>query len=475
MKLKLLILGLFILLIKPCNTVHAQKGYKIDVTIHGIQDTSLILGYYFNNKMLVNDTIQLDSKGSGSFTGEEALKGGVYIIYISDKSFFDFIVDDEQHFSMEADNDNPVKTLKVKGNNQEKAFNSYQKFINSQQVKATSLQNSLKNNSETYPDSVDIWKKELSSINDEVNSYWDDIIQNHKNTFLSSFINAMKEVEIPDMNPEKNLPDSVVRWKNYEYYKMHYFDNIDMTDDRMLRTPFFTKKLETFFTKTIFQVPDSVIQESNRVIAMAKGNKEMEKYLIQFTFNMANESKIMGMDAAVVALGEKYYLSGYADWVDDEFITKLQERVDKMKPNLLGNTAPDLKLVSPNNEYYRLSEIYAPYTIVVFWEPDCGHCKKEIPILKKDVWDKYQKYGIKIFAVYTQHEKKPWTDFIEEKQLEEWYNVFDPYNQSNFRNLYDIYSTPVVYILDKDKKIVAKRIGVEQIPDFLDHELKIKK
>jgi len=453
---------------------NAQEGYKIDVTINGWKDTTLILGHYFNKKMLVNDTIMLDSNGKGSFEGEKALPGGVYIIYMPDQKYFDFLVDDEQHFSLHTNKENSIENLIIKGNKQEKAFNEYQKFISSQQKKANNIQDKLKERAEKEPDSAKVWRNELQELSQEVNKYWDDIIKEHENTFLSSFVTAMKDVKVPDFSDE-SLPDSVAQWKRYSYYRDHYFDNINMNDERLLRTPFFTNKLENYFTKTVFQIPDSVVKESVRVIEMADQNYEMKKYLIQFTFNMANESKLMGMDAAMVALADKYYLSGEADWVDKEFIEKLEERVSKLKPNLIGNKAPDLKLVSPNNEYYRLSEVYAPLTILVFWEPECGHCKKEIPRLKEEVWNKYYDKGVKIFAVYTQHEKEPWTSFIEEHQLEEWINVNDPYNQSNFRNLYDIYSTPVIYILDQDKKIVAKRIGAEQVPGFIDHFLKLNK
>ncbi|WP_075602825.1 TlpA family protein disulfide reductase [Saccharicrinis aurantiacus] len=464
------IIFLFIATVTFVTSATAQ-GYKIDVNINGWQDTTLILGHYFNKKMLVNDTIDLDSNGNGTFTGEEKLPGGVYIIYMPDQNFFDIIIDDEQHFQIAADKSNPVNTLTVKNNKQEAAFNKYQRFIAKQQEKAKSLQEQIKTSPEDP--SVADWKEELGSLSTEVNKQWDHITANNPNTFLASFITAMREVEIPDFAADKSLNDSIIQWKKYEYYKNHYFDNIDLKDDRLLRTPFFTNKLESFFTKTVFQMPDSLSKEAKRIVKLAEGNSEMEKYLIQYTFNLVNESKVMGMDAAMVDLAETFYLSGKADWVDQEFIDKLQDRVSKLKPNLLGNTAPDLKLYTPNKEAYKLSEVFANYTILVFWEPDCGHCKKEIPKIKELVYDKYQDKGVKVFAVYTQFETEHWTEFIEEKQLEEWINVYDPYNQSNFRNLYDIYSTPVIYVLDKDKNIVAKRIGAEQIPDFLDHQFNL--
>ena len=454
-----------------CINSKAQQGYKIDVTIKGWKDTTLILGHYFNKKMLVNDTIYIDSNGKGTFEGSDALPGGVYIIYMPDQKYFDIIVDDEQHFSISTDKNDPVQSLSIKGNKQEKAFNDYQKFIFDRQNKANSLNEKLKTNSNEKLDSVAIWREELNNLSKEVNSYWDNILKNYSGSFLASFINAMREIEVPEFK-ELNEPDSLIQIKRYQYYKTHYFDNMDLNDDRLLRTPFFVNKLESFLTKTVIQIPDSVVKESVRVISMASNNKDMQKFLIQYTFNMVNDSKLMGMDAAMVALGEKYYLSGIADWVDEEFIEKLEERITKLKPNLIGNQAPDLKMISPNNQHYRLSEIYAPITILIFWEPDCGHCKKEIPKLKELVWDKYQDNGVKIFAVFTQHETEKWTEFITEHQLEEWINVYDPYHQSNFRNLYDIHSTPAIYILDENKKIIGKRIGAEQVPGFLDHYFK---
>jgi thiol-disulfide isomerase/thioredoxin len=469
---KTLIAVIFFLVFNIFNT--KAQGYKIDITIHGWQDTTLILGHYFNKKMLVNDTILIDEKGKGQFEGEEPLPGGVYIIYMPDQKYFDIIIDEQQHFSIEANKEEPVQSLVIKGNDQEKAFNKYQRYIADQQNIANTIQSKIKENADKQSDSIEIWKSELNEITQNVNSYWDKIIDSHKGTFLSSFIKAMREIKLPDFD-QGNTPDSIIQWKRYAYFKEHYFDNMDMNDDRLLRTPFFTNKLESFFAKTVFQIPDSIIKESIRVIEMANENKEMEKYLIQFTFNSVTESKIMGMDAAIVALAEKYYLSGYADWVDEEFLTKLEDRVSKIKPNLIGGLAPELKLMTPENHYIRLSEVYANLTILVFWEPDCGHCKKEIPLLKENVVDKYFDKGVKVFAVYTQHEKDEWTDFIAEKQLEEFINVWDPYNQSKFRNLYDIYSTPSIFILDKDKKIIAKRISSEQIPGFIDQYLKNNK
>jgi thiol-disulfide isomerase/thioredoxin len=171
------------------------------------------------------------------------------------------------------------------------------------------------------------------------------------------------------------------------------------------------------------------------------------------------------MDAVYAHIGEKYYLSGDATWADSAFIASLTDRIKKIKPNVIGNIAPNLILESNDGKWYNLYQIKASYTILVFWDPDCGHCQKAIPKLL-EIYKKYEKQGVMVYAVYTQGDGPKWADYIQKNELS-WINVWDPYNTSKFRDNYDIYSTPVIYVLDESKKIIAKRIEVEDIDNML--------
>jgi thiol-disulfide isomerase/thioredoxin len=255
------------------------------------------------------------------------------------------------------------------------------------------------------------------------------------------------------------------------FVKVHYFDNIDLTDDRLIRTPFFQQKIEYYFNNALLQMPDTVAEAAIRVIETSRPNPEMFKYLVPNIFNIVNESNIMGMDAAMVAIAEKYYLTGEAEWTTEEFINNLRTRVEELKPALLGQTAHDLKMENPQGEFFRLHEVRAPITIIAFYEPDCSHCKKEMPLLYNDVYLKYRDKGVQVFAVYNLVDKEQWNKFIDDNRMYDWINVYDPYQNTGFRRYFDIKSTPMIYILDKDKKIIGKRIDVEQIPSFLDHLL----
>ncbi|HEY1040453.1 MAG TPA: TlpA disulfide reductase family protein, partial [Bacteroidia bacterium] len=187
-----------------------------------------------------------------------------------------------------------------------------------------------------------------------------------------------------------------------------------------------------------------------------------------------------------------------ATWLDDKQLDKVIKRADILRHLLIGKKAQDLQLIDTSgikaiqkmgidtiNDSKRLTDAYyknqdaiqkllvpmynikADYTVLVFWDVDCGHCKKEIPIIQ-EAYHKMKKEGVsvEVMAVYTQHEYAKWKTFIKDSKLD-WINVADAVHLNNLKEKYDIFSTPVIYVLDKNKVIQAKRIGAEQIEDVI--------
>jgi thiol-disulfide isomerase/thioredoxin len=122
-----------------------------------------------------------------------------------------------------------------------------------------------------------------------------------------------------------------------------------------------------------------------------------------------------------------------------------------------------------NKMFNHLYSVNADFIILVFWDVDCGHCQKEIPKLIKLYNElKLDKKDVKVYSVYTLHEGDKYLKYIADNGLKDWINVYDGAHINNVTVKYDVYSTPVIYILDKNKKIKAKRIGVEQIKDIIE-------
>jgi len=146
--------------------------------------------------------------------------------------------------------------------------------------------------------------------------------------------------------------------------------------------------------------------------------------------------------------------------------------LNKKAPNLiLYDTTSNVeeidgKLTLTKGRTFDMYSIKSKYLVLFFWDPDCGHCKHEIPILVDTFNLVLKDMGVNVLAICLEHDTKKWKTFINEKKMN-FIHGFDPTNYNNLYKTYDIYSTPVIYLLDENKKIIAKRLGVEQIKDVI--------
>lgn len=467
--------GLLILVALVSLSISAQN-YEIKVKINGISDTVIYLGHHFGEKKYVIDTTRIDSKGYAVFSGDEILNRGIYLIVMPSKNmtYFEILIADQKKFSVETDTANFVENMKIKGCKENVAFNQYQKRMAEIQEERMEL-NKLY---EAAKDSVEEQKRIgglMNDLNDVRIAYMDDMIKQNPGTFFTKILLSMKEAEIPESPKDENGKEIDPQFQ-YKYFKAHYFDYIDFSENGLLRTPIFEGKLNYYFDKLVVPVADSMMPEARAVIRKAyeAGDSLMFQFTASHLLHYFEASKVMGYDAVFVDIAEEWYLSGKAKWADTAFLAKLNERVEKITPTKLGNIATDLKRMQTIDEQYiSLHQVEADYTILVFYEPSCGHCKKEIPVLLQEYRDSLKALNVKIYAIYTQYDREEWEKFIEEKDMNEegWINVWDgPYPHSGFRDFYDIYSTPVIYVLDKNKKIIGKRIGVTDIKSLIEFD-----
>jgi len=444
-----------------------SQGYRIEVKIEGIRDTSIYLAYHFGEKKLVKDTLYLDKQGEGVFEDEKKLDAGIYLIALPDMNFFELIVDKDQEFSVSTDTTDLLKFMKFTGSTQNSIFIEYQRFMADQQKKSGSLSNRWKL-SKDNPDSLETITEEMKILDEKVKNYWSKITSKNEGMLISSLINAMRPPEPPDFEIPDNIANKdSMRWVlGYNYNKDHFLDSIDFSDHRLLRTPVLQAKIDRYFNNVLIQKPDSVIPEITKIVDRCRANDKVFQYVVIYLLNNFLQSNIMGMDEVFVSVAEDYYLSGEADWADSATLVKIRDRVYKIKPNLIGNVARDLKMETETGEWIALHQVNAKYIVLYFWETDCGHCKISTPMLA-DIYKKNKEKGLEVFAVYTQDKKQEWLDYINDEGFE-WINTWDPNNNTYFRLFYDIYSTPTVYLLDEHKKIIAKRISVEALGKMLD-------
>ena len=482
-------------------SVFAQKTpHKIEVKVNGVKDTTLLLGYHYGAKKLVSDTIWVDSKGRGVFEGDSLLDGGLYLVLTPDYRYFEIMIDNpDQTFKIETDTTDLFGHLKIEGSESNTVFLQYQKKSSDMykvrkpiidKLKELNEADTSKYNKkklESRRDSIDMLKKQYDVIRDEMLAYEDEIIAKHPETLLASILGCTRELDIPDYPRDEKgvITDSLFK---YTYVKNHYFDKINLGDERLLRTPVYESKIDDYFDKQLFQIPDSIIPQvdfvMNRILEQEGKGYEGKMYYntLHHLFMKYQNPKYMGLDNIFVHIMGNYYLNGHvpARVVNDTaYMNKIKDRYDKMVYNQIGAQAVDMLVykmgqdtLDENMGWTRLSLVKSPYVVLYFFDTDCGHCKKIIPEWHKLYREnELKKKGVECFLVYTQTDMDKWKKFIAEQDMFDFINVFDPYQNTNFRTTYDIYSTPVVYVLNKERKIIAKRLPPETVVDVLKREL----
>lgn len=449
-------------------TAKNADAYEIKVHIEGLKDTGLYLGNHYGDKQYVRDTIRLDQNGWGTFKGPDSLPGGIYLIILPNKTYFEILAN-EQKFTIETDTNDYVEHMKVTGSVENKLFNDHQKYIIEKSKETQQIRARLDANKDNK-DSSAILKEKLTAADKEVKDYRMKIVADYPNTFMAKIIKTMAEPEVPEPPKDANgvITDSSFQFR---YFKSHFFDNVDFGDERLLRTPILQSKIKTYTQQLTVPLPDSLIQSVDTIIIKARANKEVFKYCVATLANFYETSNIMGYDKVFVHIAEKYYLTKEAFWADSALQAKIHERVMKIKPNILGEPAYDLNMPDTAFKMHRLYDVKAKYTILVFWDPTCSHCKQEIPKLAQYYDSVKVSKSVEVFSVGIESDIELWKKFIRDNKLK-WINVSDLYNNTNFRNYYDIYSTPVIYLLDENKHIIAKRLDTEKVRDFIENEEK---
>jgi len=460
---------LFFLAISASSAiVCGQNGYKINIRANGLNNSRVQLAFHLGSSQYLKDSVITDEKGQCRFSGEEVLPSGIYMIVFPGKKYVEFLIEKDQFFTISCDTADLASSIKIEGSELNQSFISYQREWKKLQEESIGLQNKMKKSSNNKED-YDKLKETFSKHEESMKSWLGSEADKNKGTLLGAIIRSFIPVpvmirEIPDNVINK---DSVKRLWSYIYYKDHFFDNIDLQNQGLIRTPVLGAKLEQFFTQVVVQSPDSIIKEADIVIKRCEPQKEVYQYVTSWIFNKFTTSAYMGHDAVVVHLAESIYLAGKAPWVSDDFLSDLSKRVKRIKPNLIGNNAIDLVMNSFSGQYVSLSDIKAEFTILYFWEPDCGHCKEATPLLK-EFYDKHKDSGIEIFAVCTKDDKEKWEKYILDNGLT-WINGWDPDRLSHFDYYYNVESTPLIYILDKSKKIIAKKLSVEYLWPFIEN------
>ncbi len=477
-------------LVSVCLLSFSQK---IKFKVVGEKDTTVFLVKYYGKGMYYADTAQMKA-GVVEFDGKKQ-KPGVMALLLSGQRYFDFLYNSEE-INLTTQGPDFIKTMKINKSFENEIFLKYITFMNDQRTKAKDFSDKREKLKKDQPEYKSL-TAEIDKVSKEVIAYQKNLVETYPATLVSKVVKMSMDVEIPETprKPDGSMIDSSFA---YKYFRDHYFDNIDLNDDRLLSTPVFHNKLDFFFSNSmLIPNPDTITKYAFKFIDRLNPKSEMFKYCLTHVTSTYEKSNIMGMDKIFVKMGDRYYCqknldgSSNINWMEKEKLDDLCKKVKTYKNLVLGVVPPNISLVdTTDSKWHDFYSLKKEYVVLYFWDPECGHCKKTTPKLGELYVKKLRDRNVEVFAIGKAigEDFGKWKKFIKENNLtftnvavtEKLYSAalkdplqfvpkFTTLESLNYQETYDIYSTPRIFVLDKDKKIIAKSLSISQLEDMLDH------
>lgn len=473
---------LFFTLVFTCSvllpyTIEAQENndFTLSVSVNNYPDSMnnvLLLGRYYGNSQFILDTAKYNPKTNKYvFSSATPKEGGLYLLISADKRYTEFIIDQNQDFSIETSFPNLSGDIKFTNSEENKIYVDFAEEGSKDYKRMNELQAAFKKAKESKDTIEEVkLREEIVAVYKIFEQNKTDFINEHPKHLMAALFKAQKDVNVPDA-PDSLSDDDKRLWQ-YEYYKNNYFDNFDLCDDRLLRTPIFHQYLESFLEETLYmQSPDTIKIAIERLIEKARCSKELFKYIIWYTVDKYQRSEIIGHDAIWVYLADKYYTTGEAFWASASIIENFAKRIKRVKPLLIGSvppefSCPDTTVDSKDENFISVFSSPKKYTVIIFWSMDCGHCKTSMPKWLEFYHTTAKELDVEIISICKDFEVDQWKKFIRDGKYD-WIDLNGKTATADYNDLWDIQTTPVVYIIDRDKRIVTKRIDVEHAEDFI--------
>lgn len=467
MKIKYFLVLLAFAAMSSCT---AKQSYEIRISSNDLKGDTVTLAHYKMGALINNDSIVVDKNGNGVFKGSEPLKEGCYVLYLKDGSYVDVLIGKDQRFSVQLDTLDMPDNVKFRGAAETEAFYDYtmlffknKKEIDNIIAKAQANQNS----------DIEAVKKEIEAKQSEVTTMKEKLLKDYDGEMISVFL---KGYEVPQPG------ELASQEEYYAFFRDNFLSNIDLADERSYYTPYIRQRIDTYLNKVLVQHYDSIIPQALKMVERSTPNDSafqiMTSYMLRYATNydlpgFLDMRHIMGIDNLIVELADRYYLNGKAFWADSATIAKLTKEAGKIRNCQIGKPAANIPLATLDGKYDSLYNYCGTvFTVVVFYEPDCGHCQQRLPIISQ-FYKEYEKdERVKVVAVCMKDTKAEIESFINFYKTTNITNVWDPERISDYWTMFDTSETPMIYILDADHRIEAKNIEPEQLYGVAAYKLK---
>ena len=217
----------------------------------------------------------------------------------------------------------------------------------------------------------------------------------------------------------------------------HFWDGIEAFDGPTDENPILASQLDFYFDRMVAPLPDSIRLEIDCLVERASFNTDLRDFILWQLLQKYSHPEYMSQDQVFVYLYDQYFSQLKIKDLNETNLPLIHEKAERLRRLALFNIAPSI------DGFLDLQSIESDYTILFFYDHDCDLCHQERNDLDS------------ISAVHPEIVVLAIDMNTDDVRVDTLYD------------LYDIETTPLIYVLDSEKRIIAKKIRAKQIPLIL--------
>ncbi len=457
----------FLLSLSTALSAQTYDSLQIDVTLQGLTAGKAKLIGTFGDQNYLADSAVIDANGHFTLSRNKMLPSGYYYFLLPGNKSFSFLIDRDQRFSLRANIADVANTMEVNGSlNTDLLYRNF-RFQAQQDPELNRVNETLRRSA---PGSAEFQqaKARQDQLMADRKAHLEAIFKQYPDAFFTKFKIAGQNPDWPDFKKPNGDADTL---RQVIYYRAHFWDGVDFSDERLLHTPVIGNKLRRYIKELTPQQPDSLIKVSDELIRRVMPHKAYFQFFANWIASQYENAKTTVMDgeAVYVYIVKNFFTPELAFWDTPENLEKLQKHVWEMEASLMGRKGPDVAAPNQFGQMKSIYEIKAPIVIVFMYSPDCEHCQEQSPKVEQ-FYKRWKDKGVEVFGIAVNTTDEEWRNFIAKEGFT-FTNVFDPTNRAIYAKYYvDI--TPELYVLNKDRIIVAKNLNVDQLDTIVEREFR---
>ncbi|MGR3318533.1 MAG: thioredoxin-like domain-containing protein [Candidatus Anammoxibacter sp.] len=478
MKTIIICLTLFVSTLAYCDqfyTLHGNVGQMAGRKIE-------LLDFYGSKNSII-DSCVADDKGIFKFRFDEDLPTGLYRLRFAKGKFVDIVYNHEDiRFTLKSPDSKSglysvVDNIEISLSEENKLYYGFLKLLEHNQQKLAllnqlhSLYKQGRVHSSETKERNSFYKrieKEISNIQEGRNGYAKQLIGNNPQTFVAKIVKTLQ-----DPVPEKGMSAE----KKKLYTRDHFFDMMDFDDVSLLHSSIIPAKIWAYFDlyrNSSFSKERQEV-EFIKAVDVVTSEVEINDTMFDFVLDIITRSfEKSDYELVFTYITENYVLADLCKNENNEFgnfeasgrAGELKDKIERIKKLAIGKIAPEIIMGKLDGDYRKLTDIKSDYTIVLFWASWCRHCGVMLPKIK-NMYDEYKDRGLEIVAISIDKDKNAWMKAVASGNYA-WINYSDLKGWDSIPAIdYNVWATPKMYLLDRDKKIIAKPLTVDELEELV--------